>query len=614
MRLPWPLDRWNRDASGADEAAPGVDDAARADRESTPTASPTGAWATLPPIQRSVGDAPLVAPSSSFLAGVSGAQPLPPIVEPLGHDVGPLAPSGVVAAATHPVASLTSNVSLVPRPVQRGGVTTNGAAAAMHEHAPPEANVVAPAAGTSAGPAQPVRRLGIVPAEAAATPPPRPFTRAEPAALTGPPAPRAPDGVPVISRREWTAAGTRPEPAAAPSRQAGAPVVARSVSPSTTGDAAAVPGVSSPPPMRPRRAGLGPPLPGASPTSSPVAVHGPGVIPAAGGSGASPNPTISRSAAPDGAGPLHAPLGAGAGSRPRFRAATRVAPQAPAIRPERSTAARVPDAAGRPGEVPDHGSGATAHRPSLPVLRVARGTASSDPATLGPGTAGDAAVQRMPAARPPSPLEPSGPTRRPLAGSRPPVAAPSLQRRGGPDAGGASPRASRASVAAPFVASGDGTTGPPADRHLVARPDDSGAAVAHAGRLPDVAGTSPRFGAIGSAPRAAAAPTPRALALASVQRSAAPGAAPPADGPAHTSATATTPPPGSVPPAPVLAPTATAIVQRVDGAAPVPPPADEGRSDHELDELARKLFGRFQNRLRAELIYEREAKGLTFDS
>jgi hypothetical protein len=67
-------------------------------------------------------------------------------------------------------------------------------------------------------------------------------------------------------------------------------------------------------------------------------------------------------------------------------------------------------------------------------------------------------------------------------------------------------------------------------------------------------------------------------------------------------------------PAPVLAPTATALVQRVDGAAPAPPSESDGQSESELDELAKKLFRRFQNRLRAELIYEREAKGLTFDN
>jgi hypothetical protein len=59
--------------------------------------------------------------------------------------------------------------------------------------------------------------------------------------------------------------------------------------------------------------------------------------------------------------------------------------------------------------------------------------------------------------------------------------------------------------------------------------------------------------------------------------------------------------------------TATPIVQRVDGAAPAAP-SEEGRSDSELDELARALFGRIRSHLRAEVIHEREAKGLTFDA
>ena len=40
----------------------------------------------------------------------------------------------------------------------------------------------------------------------------------------------------------------------------------------------------------------------------------------------------------------------------------------------------------------------------------------------------------------------------------------------------------------------------------------------------------------------------------------------------------------------------------------------QGHSDTELDELARALFGRFRTHLRAEVIHEREAKGLTFDA
>jgi hypothetical protein len=57
------------------------------------------------------------------------------------------------------------------------------------------------------------------------------------------------------------------------------------------------------------------------------------------------------------------------------------------------------------------------------------------------------------------------------------------------------------------------------------------------------------------------------------------------------------------------------VVQRVDGAAPAPPPAaDEGHSDSELDELARVLFGRIRTQLRADVIHDREARGLTFDA
>ena len=60
---------------------------------------------------------------------------------------------------------------------------------------------------------------------------------------------------------------------------------------------------------------------------------------------------------------------------------------------------------------------------------------------------------------------------------------------------------------------------------------------------------------------------------------------------------------------------ASPVVQRVDGAAPSPPDATgEGHSDAELDELARALFGRIRTQLRADVIHDREARGLTFDA
>ena len=124
MRLPWPFGRHSTEGPSAAAGAPADGLAPEAgpdtaDPAVAPLAPPTGAWARLPAIQRTVGDVPVVAPARPFLAGVPGARPLPPIVEPLGHEVTPLAPAGLIAAPPSPVASLTSHVPLTPRPVQR---------------------------------------------------------------------------------------------------------------------------------------------------------------------------------------------------------------------------------------------------------------------------------------------------------------------------------------------------------------------------------------------------------------------------------------------------------------------------------------------------------------
>ncbi len=60
--------------------------------------------------------------------------------------------------------------------------------------------------------------------------------------------------------------------------------------------------------------------------------------------------------------------------------------------------------------------------------------------------------------------------------------------------------------------------------------------------------------------------------------------------------------------------TATPIVQREEAPAPTPPRQGEARSDRELDELAKALFGRIRTQLKAEVIHEREAKGLGYDA
>ena len=95
MRLPWPFGRSASDDGASSRSGDAGSDAPATGSPSSPsTAStmggarvpipPTGAWRTLPPIQRSSGPPPVVAPAAPFLADVPGHAPLPPIVTPLG--------------------------------------------------------------------------------------------------------------------------------------------------------------------------------------------------------------------------------------------------------------------------------------------------------------------------------------------------------------------------------------------------------------------------------------------------------------------------------------------------------------------------------------------------
>ena len=81
MRLPWPFGRSDErrgasSGSGADAGggAPGAG-SSPVGASSSPAEAPirpTGAWRTLPPIQRSSGPPPVVAPAAPFLADVPG--------------------------------------------------------------------------------------------------------------------------------------------------------------------------------------------------------------------------------------------------------------------------------------------------------------------------------------------------------------------------------------------------------------------------------------------------------------------------------------------------------------------------------------------------------------
>lgn len=75
--------------------------------------------------------------------------------------------------------------------------------------------------------------------------------------------------------------------------------------------------------------------------------------------------------------------------------------------------------------------------------------------------------------------------------------------------------------------------------------------------------------------------------------------------------------PGPAAPAPAVSNFGSpAVVQREEGIVPAAP-APGGSSvpsERDLDELAQALFGRIRGRLRNDLIYDREAKGLSFDN
>jgi hypothetical protein len=147
----------------------------------------------------------------------------------------------------------------------------------------------------------------------------------------------------------------------------------------------------------------------------------------------------------------------------------------------------------------------------------------------------------------------------------------------------------------------------------------------------------PGAGSPAAQPRTAAGPTPRPrpaaqpahdtptlqLARPASPPPPAPAPAPVAQAPVASRIEAATPVPAS--PSPTVqtsaAPgaglpslTVTPVVQRVEGTAPPVQGGQSGHTDRELDELAKQLFGRFRGQLRAEVITEREARGLGFDA
>ena len=634
MRLPWPFGRSTTAADTTPDspapvarcgpATPGVDGrlGARCHRSSERSARRR-----------------LVSASETFLEAVPGVHPLPPIVEPLGHDVTPSGPAGLVTAPVHAVPSLTSHASLVPPPVQRRPSRSPSrsrtfAAAGDRRHRRRRGLAPAPSASDRRS-----GSLGVVPSEATVQPPDRPLTRAEPS--VSPVRRRRP----LVGRRTQRpgVAEAAPPPRVRPRRprrvrSSPGPRPVRLPLPSTPPVAGGRPAprwvsVRPSPPRRAPRCRSPAPIPARRPVvtvsrSAPRLSRRPRAIPA-------PAAPVVRGVRADrrSRAPLRARRSSdGRPDRPRRRATVRTRPDAsPPLRRPRSRLRRASRSCrgppARPGEetrhrcrTPTH-DGATAPSggrrpvptaPSRPALRgptcrprrPRRPLARQPPRRSvspcgGPPTASTGTVRRSAARRrDPRSLRRSRvwrPTTRPRRSGAWPAA--DRRRSGSPPRGPPTSPRRGPSVAGP--ASAGGGDGSPRPVRRSVRP----------------ASAAPRTGArrgSHAAPILARphATRPRRLrrrrcrsrfpaALAGHRRRPLTRPDRPGAGPARrrssprprrpSSSGSTAPPRRRRRPVPAATPTS------------------------ELDELARALFGRFRNRLRNEFIYEREAKGLTFD-
>ena len=729
MRLPWPFGR-RTPSDGPPSATPedardGAVDAGavlvrsglrcRGRRRVSHLAPATGAWATLPPIQRTAGDPPLVAPAAPFLAGVPGHRPLPPIVRPLGHEAGPVGAAGPRGRArlhrsepdlarTHARAPgpATRNRAGVPRPDDVRGWSrgTRGDRPGDTLEYPRRGHRPAAALpGPAAAPGTPIRKLAAVGPAATVTPAARPLTlgpepvaatrrstgtagapsaaatsSARPAGVvrragcvpdTAPGAPRRPRAAP--DRLARSAAGPRPRPPAPGRPRSGwAQPAPPPRIPSGGADQARLKHVPSP---ASRRAGLGAPL--AVPPASAVAQRLPaGGLPLRPGAAAAQPPAGPAAQPPPRAGPPPSSRGrrpCDGRDRDRCRSCpspaaapdgrardTRPAPFAPAgactARPHHPGRLSRPASASpmrpRPAVAP------APRRPRLRRRRRVRGPGSADPPDDGlappphrrhhPARARDrpAAPRRAPrsppAGRPATTCRRRSAASAPLPGRELRADAVPLQRLADVPAA-AGPTARRRPAAEIVFPPRDASGGPgPGDR----RPGATG----DVGRRPAIADVQRQAapGVSAPAPRRSSRHRPRSRAPrpGSVRSRARAGTLDARTDPRPPRATGAAAPPAAAPvvcahrrrpgvaghaaPRPGVRrrvgrhdPSAASRPRPSSSASTAPPlrrPSAEGRSETELDQLARDLFGRIRTHLRAEVIHEREARGLTFDA
>ncbi len=613
MRLPFGLGRRSSSGNGASGGGYTAGSGAAPAR---PASAPSRAWASLPPIQRTAGPMPQVAAPRAFVGALPGSNGLPPIVQPLGHEVSPLATPGLVVARVRPVEA--AGTGSIPAPVQRrarGGSRQTAAVApeAVADAEPMEAGhdaTVASSPAVAAIATAPIRTMPTV-SRLAVHVPDRPLTsaasaarpaavqRAAAAASASLAAPSAVVPVP-------PSGGMRRVPSAMPLAK---PVVSRQASSNADERAPSAPSSQA----TVTRSGLGEPLTSVPASARPL------------GAGA-PGPVVSRSTT---SGPM--PIAAASLRSPVQRSAADGGAGGPVL-------ALGPGSAGPAAPQPS-----AASLPALPHLPVARSATAASPRVA---DAAPAVATTVPA-----------PEIRPLAGSNPIRTSIGLQREAADDLDDGAD--DDATLPSPWWAPATETAAQPSLAGPAAGAPSTSLQRSAAGIAPSpvispfVAGVAPT--AQRTAP--AVGPTRVQRTGGKAVRQGMPEMTLPRDPSHRTNGASAVPAESSIPavsspartpgggamvqmsPAPASAsfagaPGLGAVAQRqgtvplaaepevpAAPAAPATPGGSSGsggsagssHSERDLDELAQALFGRIRGRIRSDLIQDREAKGLTFD-
>ena len=580
-------------------------------------ARPRDAWRSLPAVQRTIGRPPVVAPAAPFADRLATRQSPDLALAPLGHEVSPLASPGVLIGLATTDAANTGRIEL---PVQRHATESHGTdleSRGWSQFDEPDDEIAAVSDGG-------LETVTLAPAVSAST---SSGLNVLPAAAAS--VQRLAAAAPILTASAATAvaappAGTfdlRPRSAGASQAPIAAGPVVTQRAVVSAGAAAATVIDAAPPARRPtlgqaRRLGLGAPLP------------------------AGPDGSVQRLPASDRAIPAVGPLGGAAdGARPSGKEAGQpvlIGASSPGAAPVQEAPAAAGTDAGAPAAVAP--AALTVVRP-VSIQRLAASLGSAAPDGVGPAASGAAApsaevtrervIQRLPFA--------GGD---PSSGDRPaPAGAPEPATGGEPAAGialsamaepvGRSPiRASSAgSLLDPPLPAGraraSATTarepGGPAQPFVarsMADPSRSSPAVNPSGAGLAGRPTTVQREAVGPlVPRASAGATGPADPLAGAGSAGSPAGGPSVQRAVEVRELVITTqadnrgPAGE--PAPGAAPGSAGSSATAPAAAGAPPSIAD--RDRELDELARRLYGRIRTKLAAELLADRERAGLLVD-